>query len=279
MNGHTCPTAKLEKLLVATDGSEYSEGAIQDAIHLAKTCSSKLIALSVVVTNLEFEVTMPQIVEKDEKKTREHLESIKARASKEGVNCDIEVFHGDDPYRDIVRQASENKVDLIIVGKHGRTGLLRLMMGSVAAKVIGHAPCNVLVVSPTARVEFREILVAIDGSDYGNAALREAVSIAKRCGSSLTVLCVASTEAEKGTAEGIVKQAKELSSTEGIAVKSMTMIGKPYDAIVETAKQNRADLIIVGSHGRTGLERLLMGSVTERVIGHTEKAVLVVMKK
>jgi nucleotide-binding universal stress UspA family protein len=54
------------------------------------------------------------------------------------------------------------------------------------------------------------------------------------------------------------------------------LIGKPYEAIVDTAKQRQADLIIVGSHGRTGLKRLLMGSVTERVIGHAETAVLVV---
>ncbi len=276
MNGGTCPAAKLEKLLVATDGSEYSEGAIREAIRLAKDCSSKLTALSVVITNLEFEVTMPQVVEKEEKKAWEHLEAVRARAAKEGVACDIAVFHGDEPYQDIVRQASENKVDMVIVGRHGRTGLLRLMMGSVAAKVVGHAPCKVLVVSPSAHVEFKNILVAVDGSDYGNAALREAVSIAKRRGSALSVLSVASSDAESGTAAGIVRQAAELAAQEGVAIQSVTMIGKPHEAIVEMAKKNQADLIIVGSHGRRGMERLLMGSVTERVIGHTEMGVLVV---
>ena len=56
--------AKMEKLLVATDGSTYSENAVKEAILLAKKCSSKLTAVSVVITNLEFEVTMPQVVEK-----------------------------------------------------------------------------------------------------------------------------------------------------------------------------------------------------------------------
>jgi nucleotide-binding universal stress UspA family protein len=279
MSGQTCPVAKLEKLLLATDGSEYSEGATREALRLAKKCSSRLIAVSVVITNLEFEVTMPQVVEKEDRKAREHLESIKARASKEGIDCDIAVFHGDEPYQDIVRQASENKVDLIIVGRHGRTGLLRLMMGSVAAKVIGHAPCNVLVVSPTASIEFKNILIATDGSRYSEAAVREAVSIAKRCNSPLIAVSVALSDAEIRSAEGNIKWAVELASQEGIKIEGVTAIGKPYEAILETAQQKRADLIVVGSHGRKGIERLLMGSVTERVIGHTETAVLVVKTK
>jgi nucleotide-binding universal stress UspA family protein len=268
--------AKMEKLLVATDGSTHGENAVKEAILLAKKCSSKLIALSVVITNLEFEVTMPQVVEKEDKKAREHLESIKARASKEGIDCEIAVFHGDEPYQDIVRLALENRVDMIIVGRHGRTGLVRLMMGSVAAKVIGHAPCNVLVVSPTARIEFKNILIATDGSRYSQAAIHEAIGIAKRCNGSLVALSVASADAERKAAEDTARYATELAAKEGVKAEGITIIGKPYEAIVETAKQKRADLIVVGSHGRRGLERLLMGSVTERVIGHTEAGVLVV---
>jgi nucleotide-binding universal stress UspA family protein len=276
MNGQACPMAKMERLLVATDGSTFSENAVKEAILLAKRCSSKLFAVSVVITNLEFEVTMPQLVEKEEKKAREHLEAIKARAAKEGIDCGIMVIHGDEPYQDIIRQALENRVDMIIVGKHGRTGLVRLMMGSVAAKVIGHAPCNVLVVSPTARIEFKNILVATDGSRYGEAAIREAIGIAKKCNSSLVAVSVASSDAERKAAEGIVKNAVEVATSEGVKIDGLTIIGKPYEAIVETAKQKHADLIVVGSHGRRGFERLLMGSVTERVIGHTEAGVLVV---
>ncbi len=276
MNGQTCPMAKMEKLLVATDGSTYSDNAVKEAIRLAKKCTSRLFAVSVVITNLEFEVTMPQVVEKEEKKTREHLETIKVWASQEGVDCDISVIHGDEPYQDIIRQARENNVDMIIVGRHGRTGLVRLMMGSVASKVIGHAPCNVLVVSPTAHIEFKNILVATDGSRYGEAAIREAIGIAKKCSSSLALVSVASLNVELESADGNVKRAVELAAKEGVKAEGETIIGKPYEAIVNAAKQKHADLIVVGSHGRRGIERLLMGSVTERVIGHTETGVLVV---
>jgi nucleotide-binding universal stress UspA family protein len=285
MKGMVCPVAKMEKLLVATDGSIFSENAIREAINLAKTCSSKLIAVSVAKTNPEFEDLVPLVVEKAEKEVREHLESIKNRALKEGIDCEIVVHRAEEPFQDIVNDAAKNKVDMIIIGTHGRTGLKRLMMGSVTAKVIGHAPCKVLVVPLHAKVECRNILIATDGSRYSDAAASEAIGIAKRCGGSLIVISVAFSDKEIILAEDDeemisakdnVKKIIELAEKEGIKTEGLTVRGKPYEAIVETSKQKRADLIVVGSHGRTGLDRLLMGSVTERVIGHSESAVLVV---
>ena len=79
------PIAKLEKLLLSTDGSEFSEGAVREAVKLAKIGSSKLFVLSVIETNPEFEVLAPQIVEKEEEQTRDRLEQVKSKAAKEGV--------------------------------------------------------------------------------------------------------------------------------------------------------------------------------------------------
>jgi hypothetical protein len=127
-----------------------------------------------------------------------------------------------------------------------------------------------------AKVECRNILLATDGSKYSDAAASEAFGIAKKCGSSLFVISVASTDTEVASAAGNVKKVTGMAERENIHIEGIAVKGNPYEAIIETAKQKRADLIIVGSHGRTGLERLLMGSVTERVIGHSEVAVLVV---
>ena len=189
------------------------------------------------------------------------------------------MIHGDDPYQDIVRRAQEKRADMIIMGRHGRTGLLRLMMGNVTAKVIGHAPCNVLVVPPAVSTEFKDILVATDGSRYGKAAVREAIGIAKRCNSRLIAVSVAYSDGEIKSAQDNVQMALELASQESIKIEGAAVIGKSYETIVDMAKQKQADLIVVGSHGRRGLERLLMGSVTERVIGHTGTAVLVIRTK
>jgi len=285
MNGQICPVAKMEKLLVATDGSIFSESAIREAINLARTCSSKLIAVSVVKTSPEFEDLVPQVAEKAENRIREHLESVKSRALKEGIDCEIAVHRGEEPFQNIVNDAAKNQVDMIIIGTHGRTGLKRLMMGSVTARVIGHAPCNVLVVPLHAKVECRNILIATDGSRYSDAAASEAIGIAKRCGGSLIVISAALSDKEiilpeddeeMIFAKDNVKKIVEFAEKEGVKTEGLTAIGEPYEAIVETSKQKHADLIVVGSHGKTGLNRLLMGSVTERIIGHSESAVLIV---
>lgn len=293
-----CPAAKLERLVLPTDGSEFSEGAVREAINLAKTCSSKLIAVSVIEINPEYETIAPQLIEKAEKEAREHLESVKARALKEGVDCEIIAHQGEEPYRYIVEEAERNKADMIVIGRRGRTGLKRLMMGSEAARTIGHAPCNVLVVPRAAKLEFKDMLVATDGSKHSDAAVMEAAGIAKRCSSNLFVVAVVPSgsvspldivnlEMQKGliseeelrTAEGNIKKAKDIALNEGVTVKWLILAGKPYEAITHAAKEKNADLIVVGSHGRTALARLLMGSVTERVIGTAECAVLVVKAK
>jgi len=146
MARHVCPTPGFEKLLVATDGSEFSKAAINEAIDIAKACSSKLFVLSVVEVNPEYEAIAPEIIEKAERKMRKHLESVKARTLKEGVECETIIHQGEEPYQYIIDEAVKRKVKMIVMGSHGRTGLKRLMMGSVTARVIGHAPCTVLVI-------------------------------------------------------------------------------------------------------------------------------------
>ncbi len=142
----SCSIIGFEKLLLATDGSESAEAAIQEAINIAKVCSSGLYVISVVEVNPEYEALAPQIVEKAETETKEHLASVKKRAKKEGISCEVIAHQGEEPYRFIVAEAVRKKVDMIVMGSHGRTGIKRLMMGSVTSRVIGHAPCKVLVV-------------------------------------------------------------------------------------------------------------------------------------
>ncbi len=141
-----CPTTGFEKLLVATDGSEFSKAAINEAIDIAKACSSKLFVLSVIEMNPEYEAIAPKLMEKAEKEIKRHLDSVKSKAEKEGVECEIIVHQGEEPYQYIIDEAVKRKVKTIVMGSHGRTGLKRLMMGSVTARVIGHAPCRVLVI-------------------------------------------------------------------------------------------------------------------------------------
>ncbi len=293
-----CPTARVERILLSTDDSEYSEGAIREAIKLAKKCSSRLAAILVIETNPEFETLAPQVLEKAERVAREHLEAVKDRAKKDGVDCETIVREGEDSYKCIVDEAIKSKSTMIVMGRRGRTGLKRLMMGSVTARVIGYAPCTVLVVPKAAQFECRNILIASDGSKYGDAAAVEAIMMAKQCESSLTVLSVVPSESispmdivasqmqrdliaeqEYQAAERNVKKIRDAADKEGVKANGLVLGGKPAETIIQTAKGKNADLIVLGSHGRTGVEKLLMGSVAERVIVLSSSAVLVVKGK
>ncbi|MGB9714957.1 MAG: universal stress protein [Thermodesulfovibrionales bacterium] len=276
MANKVCPIIeRLERLLLATDGSEYSEGAVREAINLAKTCGSKLYAISVIEVNPEFEALAPGLAEKEEKQRSEHLKTVKSKASKEGVDCEIILYRGGEPYESIVDEAAKNKVGMIVMGRYGRTGLGRVMMGSTTAKVIGYTLCRVMVVPKEAKLNFDKILIATDGSMHSEFAANEAISIAKRSGSTLIALSVAKKDENLPAAKECVDAVKKDAEKEGIKVKTIIRKGIPHEVIVKTGAQEDVGLIVIGSHGRTGITKLLMGSVTERVIGHAESPVLV----
>jgi nucleotide-binding universal stress UspA family protein len=146
MAKQVCPTPGFERLLVATDGSEFSKAAVEEAIRIAGACSSTVYVLHVIETGVEVELWDTTAAEKLEKHMRKYLEGIQAKAAKQGVTCEPIMHLGDEPYRFIVSEAIKHKVSTIIMGSHGRTGLTRLMMGSTVSRVIGHAPCRVMVV-------------------------------------------------------------------------------------------------------------------------------------
>jgi len=268
----------MDTLLLATDGAESGKSALREALNLAKLCSSKLIAVAVVGTHRHYEDALAwhREMELAEKAMRDRLEPVRRLASEEGVDCQILLRRGEDPYLDIVDEAGKNRVSMVIMGTHGRTGIKRLVQGSVTANVIGHAPCHVLVVPSGVQVKYRNILVATDGSKHSAAAASEAIAIARRCAGTLVIVAVAASDAEVSSANQHVSQVMELAEKEGVGREGLVALGKPHEAIVAISKQKDADLIVVGSHGRTGLMHLLMGSVTEQVICHAESAVLVV---
>jgi nucleotide-binding universal stress UspA family protein len=271
-----CPIGKLDRVLLATDRSQFSEGAIREAINFAKVCSSRLYAITVLETNPEYETIGSNVFEKEEAEAVKYLDSVRERASQEGVSCET-IFHsGIEPYKAIVEEASDRRIDMIIIGRHGRSGLAKLLMGGVATKVIIHAPCKVLVVPKAARIEYRSILVATDGSGHSLAAVQEAVNIAKRCGSKIIALSSIRSNDELEKAKANVNAVIEMAQKEGVPAEGMTPTGRSYDVIVETAGGRGVDLIVMGVPVKTTLEKIFTGSATEKVIGTAGCAVLIV---
>ena len=283
------PSAPFPKILVCTDGSPDSEGAITAALNLAKTTGSTVFLLEVLFYLAGYELQAPdtlappmvnlELMQAQETAAKERLEARKAEAAGEGVTLEPRVRSGSSAYEGILEEAGELRPDLIIMGRHGYTGLTRLLMGSVTARVIGHSPCNVLVVPREVPLSFKRLLVASDGSPFSEAAWTEALSLAKTMGSDLVGVSVAASDRDIPAATQVVRGLEESASQQGIALDTMIPMGRPEEGIVKAADFKAASLIIVGSHGRTGLKRLLMGSVAERVIGDAKCPVLVVKKK
>ncbi|MBI5741795.1 MAG: universal stress protein [Nitrospirae bacterium] len=141
-----CPIAGLKNILLAVDGSGFSEAAMKQAINISKSCSCKLYVISVVEVNPEYEALAPKIVEKAESDTRQLLEWTKECIVKEGIECETIAHQGEEPAQFIIEEAEKRKADMIVMGSHGRKGLKKILMGSVTQKVLAHTPCSVLVV-------------------------------------------------------------------------------------------------------------------------------------
>ncbi|MGA9755069.1 MAG: universal stress protein [Desulfobaccales bacterium] len=285
----TSPAPHFPKVLVCTDGSPDSEGAITAALHLAQTAGSTVFLLEVLYYLAGYELQSPdtlapplvnlELMEAQEAAVKERLAARQAAAAKLGVSLEARIRTSGSAYEGILEEAGELQPDLIIMGRHGYSGLTRLLMGSVTARVIGHSPCPVLVVPQGASLNFQCLLIASDESPYSEAAWAEALALAKTMGSSLIGVSVAATDGDIPAATQVVRSLEMAAEAQGIALDTMIPMGRPEEGIVKAAEFKQASLIIVGSHGRTGLKRLLMGSVAERVIGHAKCPVLVVKKK
>jgi nucleotide-binding universal stress UspA family protein len=142
-----CPLTKGKRILVAMDRSKYSEKAFDQAISLAKICKSTLFVISVIDLHPEVEEIILALEQKEKllKRTRAFLEGVKDRAAKENIPCETILHVGRPPHEFIIQEAKEKNIDLIVMGTHGRTGLIKLLIGSVAERVIGLAPCTVIV--------------------------------------------------------------------------------------------------------------------------------------
>lgn len=271
------PSRNFERIMLATDGSEYSEGAVRVAVEMSRRHNAKLLILSIAVHSPEYASLVPDLEEIATAKAQANVQNAAEHA--QGTDYEVVVKLANDPYRGIVEAAEEQRADVIVMGRRGRRGLARLMVGDATAKVVGSAPCAVLVVPKSANIWDKSILVATDGSRYGDAATLAAVAVAREKGYPLTAVSavLASHSAERRReAEAAVQRVKDSLSGSGIEVSGMVGEGRPEQVIIDKARETGADLIVMGTHGRTRMDRVLLGSVSERVIGQAECPVLLV---
>lgn len=280
---------KYKKILVAVDGSESSRNALHQAFRFAVDEKCWITVTSVVPPyEGEIEILGVRDIRAALRKPCDDALG-EARRFAETERALIKtVCEEGEVHERIVDLADAENCDLIIMGRRGLRPVERMLVGRVTARVIGHSHLDVLVVPNNTTVGWKKIVLATDGSKYSAAAAERAIAFAKSYGGELKVLSVADVPPEfyaeaPQAVEDLVRKARGFVSevkkkAEAVGVPAETFVGEAeaYQAINKLTQEQKADIIVLGSHGRTGLRRLLMGSVTEKVIGYASCPVLVV---
>jgi nucleotide-binding universal stress UspA family protein len=271
-------------IALATDGSSYTDGAVQEAIFLAQGCGAKLVILNVIAIDSGSTTGLRASSVVVSQEVNDYLDNIKKMANDSNIECEIiieESYYR--PDKTIVDLAYKHKADVLVMGRHGKRGLLKLLVGSMTSQVIGHGFPQVLVVPHNFSINGEKILVATDGSETSERAVETAINMGKNHSGlkEIHVLSVTSSESElektKALTEAICTRGREQAPS--AEFYPLALVGKPAaDVIAKTAEEKQVDMILIGGHG-TGLTKLLMGHVTEKVIGKTHCAVLVVERK
>lgn len=170
---------------------------------------------------------------------------------------DTELIEGD-PAAKIIERAIVGKFDLVALTTRGWSGLQKLLFGSTAQTLMHNCPVPLLVAPPDAvAASFKTILVPLDGSVRAKSILPLAASLAKAAGGRILLMTA-------GRPVWRLESARE--ALEGVPVDVVALPGKPAKAILEAAAGEKADLIALSTHGRTGSEKAFFGSVTEAVL-------------
>jgi nucleotide-binding universal stress UspA family protein len=280
---------KYKKILVAYDGSASGTNTLLQSFRLA-TEEKSWITVATVVPSYDGDIDLIAVGDIHEAMRRpgeEILSRANALAKKEGALIKTILEEGE-TYDRLVDLAEAENCGVVIMGRRGTSTADKSHIGSVTARVIGLSQRDVLVVPEGTIIGWKKILVATDGSRYSGLATDKAIDFAKSYGGSLTAVSVVDVPSEFyaeapgavdkliASAKGFVAAVSKKAEAFDIAASTFVGEGEAFEIITRLVQKEKIDVIIMGSHGRTGLKRLLMGSVTEKVIGHAPCPVLVV---
>ncbi|MEW6276994.1 MAG: universal stress protein [Candidatus Eremiobacterota bacterium] len=288
-------------VLVALDGSSFAEQAIPYA--LAVRAGRELILMR---ASDPYTTSMPpellpgmavRLAEALAEESRHYLKSVAQLLEARGVPTRL-ALAGGHPRDAIVEAAREWSADMIVMCSHGRSGVARWLLGSIAEAVLRRAPCPVLLVRAEDRETPLEVLlehplpclksalVPLDGSDHSETALPLALSFKPERlvllratdlppGDPLDEVDAEAREGMLLQIEAYLRKVAERTRAAGLEVGQRGVDGGAAETILEAADLDRCNLVTLATHGRTGLQRYLMGSVAERVLRHARCPVLV----
>lgn len=293
------------KILLAMDTSPASQIALEQVVARPWPLGTTLEILTVVEPSHLW--TTSEVAEEAKRRADETVQRGVEKLRASGWETTGVVVSGD-PKTVILDRAESTGADFVMVGSHGASALTRFLLGNVAAAVLRYAPCSVEVVRATVRQKRNQsgtrVLLATDGSKGSQLA---AHSIAERgfpAGAEIRILSVVElvfpvaqtfnepifvdsalmesfrTEAAKRSKDGVATAAQILSGHGLTVSESISALGEsPKAVILDEASRWGADLIVLGSHGNRGLDRFLLGSVSEAVALHAACSVAVIRKR
>ena len=284
---------KLRNILVPTDFSPSARQALAYGLGLARRSAATLHLMHVMnpvegdsFSPLKYTPEAHALHKSHDASIYELLETALSEFDTEGLEVELVKRRGMRMSEPILAYAKKEEVDLIVMGTHGRRGIKHLLMGSVASDVVRHAPCDVMAVheKPTHEENnIERILACVDFSPHSDAVLKQAHALAAGYHARLDLLHVVEPLAFPVSLTGICtiydivpdlqgkveeRLDKLVSGVEKPEVDIETHItdGHAAHTIIEFAEELDANLIVMATHGLSGLDRFLLGSVTSRVI-------------
>lgn len=298
---------EIKKIIWASDGSNESEEALNYAVFFAKNFGSEIIGISVIPMSEQLEYEYFRKSEgkvhnwtvKVNENIESRLSSIAEELSSQGLNFRGRVLEGE-PHKEIVGFARSEKAELIAMGKRGLGLVDRILVGTTTIKVLRESSVPVLAVGKKDKegaIDIRNILVPIEIYEKVDSALNYAIDLAQKISASISVVFVFyiynydtaydmsyMEELMKRYSNQLARRVKEVRVKRGIGngetskleINTEVITGlSPSVTIVEYASRKNTDLIVMNTHGRKGMKRFILGSVTENVIQESPCAVLV----
>lgn len=286
----------FKKILVPLDGSELAEWALAPALKLAAAAQAELILLRstipvytvMPVVAGEYAWAWPEYAgEQMQTESQEYLRSIQEKYELPGVPLHTMNVEGDAASM-IVDTAVDEAVDLIVMSTHGRSGLNKWVLGSVAERVLYSAPCPVLAMRSSHPIN--RMVITLDGSALAEKVIEPALAVAAGLKARITLLRIneplladykpsvqfdwevgpESTyvmgQERRNEAENYLHEITRRVDRSGLDMQLSVVDGQPVTKILEFANLHGTDLIAMSTHGRSGLRRWLFGSVTAKVM-------------
>ena len=295
---------KIRRIAVGTDFSMDAGVAVRQAMHLARHLDAELILVHCYpMTQAQLNAHEQSLGRAEEFRAalrdamnaaHDRLEALHEQLSGQGVVVS-QVLADSPADKGIIQAAEELNADLVMVGSHGRTGFKRLLLGSVAEKVVRDCPVSVIVCRPPeVKNGFKKLLLPTDLTARTDAAVELANVLGAKDASNELLHCWMEPIPivyEAGiTTAGLVEEIRDnaYKKTEALRdrltapeheLTANVIAGRPVPSIVEHLGNGAYDLVVMNSHGRRGLKRLVLGSVAEGVVRHAPCSVAVVREK